>query len=299
MEIQQADYRQVLRSFEPQTEFFVGVDSDGCVFDSMEVKHKECFCPMFIKALKLQSVSKFAREVWEFVNLYSQTRGSNRFLAVTRALKLLGERPEVIKRKCHLPSTEALEEWAARTNPLTPAALVAEFERTKNPDFQPFMDWSVDVNRAVKEIMKGVPLFPYVKESLDIARVKADVFIVSQTPTEALKREWTENQIYQYVRYAAGQEVGKKSEQIRCITEGRYAPEEMLMVGDSPGDLKAIKANNGLFFPIVPGREDEYWKKLAEEGLERFFNGTYKGAYEDALLKEFANCLPSDPPWKQ
>lgn len=299
MERTKADYRNILRSYEPQKEFFIGVDSDGCVFDSMEVKHKECFCPMFIKALKLQSVSKFARQVWEFVNLYSQFRGSNRFIAIARALSLLKERPEVIKRKCRIPDTAALEEWSARTNPLTPAALTAEYERTKNPDFRPFIDWSVEVNRAVKEIMRGVPLFPFVKESLDAVKGRADVFIVSQTPTEALEREWTENGIYQYVRYAAGQEVGKKADQIRCITEDRYDPEKILMIGDSPGDLKAVKANNGLFFPIVPGREDEYWQKLAEEGLDRFFAGTFKGEYENSLLEEFAHCLPDIPPWKR
>ena len=290
-------YRDILTGFVPQTQFFIGVDSDGCVFDSMEVKHKECFCPMFIKALRLQSVSKYAREVWEFVNLYSQTRGTNRFLAVTRAIKLLSERPEVVKRGCKLPSTAALEEWASRTNPLTPKALVEEFERTHNADFQPFMDWSVEVNKAVKEIMRGVPLFPYVKESLIAIQGRADTYIVSQTPTEALQREWTENGIYQYVRYAAGQEVGKKPEQVRCLTEGKFEKEKMLMVGDSPGDLKAIKANGGLFFPIIPGREEEMWQRLAEEGLPKFFAGTFKGAYEDGLLREFADCLPVDPPW--
>ena len=215
MESAQTDYRETLRSFEPQSEFFIGIDSDGCVFDSMEVKHKECFCPMYIKALSLQPVSKFAREVWEFVNLYSQSRGSNRFIAITRALKLLAERPVVQRRGCKIPLTEALEEWISRTNPLTPKALEEEYKKTHNPEFEPFIVWSVEVNRAVKEIMRGVPLFPYVRESLDAVNGRADTFIVSQTPTEALEREWKENDIYRYVRYAAGQEVGKKSEHLR------------------------------------------------------------------------------------
>jgi len=290
------DYKDVLRSYLPKTEFFIGIDSDGCVFDSMEVKHKECFCPMFIKALKLQSVSKYARQVWEFVNLYSQTRGSNRFLAVTKALKLLKSRPEVIKRGCKIPSTESLENWIAKAKLLTPALLQEEYDQTHDEGLEPFLDWSVEVNKAVKEIMKGVPLFPYVKESLKTIQGRADTFIVSQTPTEALKREWNENGIYDYVRYAAGQEVGKKVEQIACITKDRYATDKMLMVGDSPGDFKAIKGNGGLFFPIVPGKEEEYWKELTENGLRKFFEGTYRGEYEDSLLAEFKGCLP-DKPW--
>jgi hypothetical protein len=34
---------------------------------------------MFIKHFHLQAESKYAREVWDFVNLYSKTRGANRF----------------------------------------------------------------------------------------------------------------------------------------------------------------------------------------------------------------------------
>ena len=41
-----SDPAQVLRDFKPSREFFIGIDSDGCIFDSMEIKHKECFAPM-------------------------------------------------------------------------------------------------------------------------------------------------------------------------------------------------------------------------------------------------------------
>ncbi len=66
-------------SITPKHDFLVGIDSDGCVFDSMELKHKECFIPAFINHYELQGVSKYAREAAEFVNLYSKSRGANRF----------------------------------------------------------------------------------------------------------------------------------------------------------------------------------------------------------------------------
>ena len=34
-----------------RNDFFIGIDSDGCVFDTMEVKHKECFIPNMIQLL--------------------------------------------------------------------------------------------------------------------------------------------------------------------------------------------------------------------------------------------------------
>ena len=39
---------------QPTKEFLVGIDSDGCAFDTMELKHKECFIPNTIKYLKFE-----------------------------------------------------------------------------------------------------------------------------------------------------------------------------------------------------------------------------------------------------
>ena len=76
----------VLIDFKPKQSFFVGIDSDGCAFDAMEIKHKECFTPSTIKVWGLQPVSKYARETAEFVNLYSTTRGLNRWIALVRIM---------------------------------------------------------------------------------------------------------------------------------------------------------------------------------------------------------------------
>ena len=46
--------------------YLVCIDSDGCVFDTMEIKHKECFCPAYIEHFGLQAVSKYARDAWDF-----------------------------------------------------------------------------------------------------------------------------------------------------------------------------------------------------------------------------------------
>ncbi|HYW94004.1 MAG TPA: hypothetical protein VE870_00285, partial [Bacteroidales bacterium] len=93
----------LLNKLQPGKPFFIGIDSDGCAFDTMEIKQKECFCPNLIKSFELQKISKYARETWEFVNLYSTTRGINRFLALIETFRLLSERPEVKARGMELP----------------------------------------------------------------------------------------------------------------------------------------------------------------------------------------------------
>lgn len=290
------DSPESLRGFAPANKFFVGIDSDGCVFDSMEVKHKECFAPMFIKHFHLQPVSKFARQTWEFVNLYSKTRGCNRFPALLRSLQLLRVRPEVVARRAAIPDTAPLEEWIARQKTLDNKTLAAEIEGG-NKALEPVLAWSKAVNAAVADIVQGVPPFPLVRECLDQVSSQADAMVISQTPTEALKREWAEHHIEQSVRLIAGQELGSKKDHLRLAAVGKYSTDHVLMIGDAPGDYQAAKAAQALFFPIVPGHEESSWKRLHEEGLGKFFSGRFAGEYEAKLVAEFDASLPENPPW--
>ena len=69
------------------------------------------------------------------------------------------------------------------------------------------------------------------------------------------------------------------------------------MVGDAPGDKKAAKANNALFYPINPGHEEASWERFYNEAIDRFFNGNYSGDFENRIIKEFDSFLPENPPW--
>jgi len=291
-----SDPAQLLRDLQPTKEFFVGIDSDGCVFDSMEIKHKECFTPMFIKHFGLQPVSKYAREVWDFVNLYSKTRGINRFPALSNALDFLAKRPEVIARQVQVPSPDPIDLWIARETKLSNATLKQEVERG-NRSLENVLAWSNAVNLAIEDIVKGVPPFPFVRECLAKLNQSADAMVISQTPTEALEREWAEHDLARHVRLIAGQELGTKTEHLKFAASGKYPNHKILMIGDAPGDFKAAKYNNALFYPICPGKEEASWQRLNEEALDIFFAGDYAGDYEAALVSEFNACLPDKPSW--
>ena len=291
-----SDSAQSLRDFKPKHDFFIGIDSDGCVFDSMEIKHKECFTPMFVKHHKLQAVSKYAREVWDFVNLYSKTRGANRFPALVRALNLLRERSEVKGRKVNVPSYPALENWIKRESKLGNATLAAEVDGG-NEDLSHIKIWSDAINEQVSDIVHGVPPFPLLQDTLDKSLNKADMMVISQTPCDALEREWAEHDISKYVEIIAGQEMGTKTEHLKYSAVNKYDSNKILMIGDAPGDHKAAKDNEVLFYPIIPGNEEHSWERLYTEALDRFFAGTYEGAYEEKLFSEFDNSLPEKPNW--
>lgn len=51
---------RALSKVKKEKDLLIGIDSDGCAFDAMEIKHKECFIPSFINVWDLQPISKYA-----------------------------------------------------------------------------------------------------------------------------------------------------------------------------------------------------------------------------------------------
>jgi phosphoglycolate phosphatase-like HAD superfamily hydrolase len=281
----------------PKHDFLVGIDSDGCAFDTMELKHKECFIPQIINHYGLQGVSKYAREAAEFVNLYSKSRGINRFPALIETLQWLQKRPEVQARGVRVSMPHGLVEWIKVETKLANPALAKAAETTGHPDLKQAIAWSKEVNEAVEKIVREVPPFPFVRESLEKLTGKADLLVISATPTEALKREWEEHDLAKYVVDICGQEVGTKKELLAVAK--KYPANHTLMIGDAPGDYKAAQANHALYFPINPGAEEQSWKRFYDEGIDRFLSGKFAGEYQQKLLAEFESYLPEHPPWEK
>jgi len=280
----------------PQNDYLVGIDSDGCAFDTMELKHKECFIPNTINYMELQGVSKYAREAAEFVNLYSKSRGINRFPALVEALEWLQKRPEVKARGVRIFIPQALRDWIKCETKLGNPALEKLVQETGDGELKVVLEWSKAVNKAIEAMVRHVPPFPCVREILQMLQGKADILVVSATPGEALKREWEEHDLAQYVIAICGQEVGTKKEHLQAAA--KYPPGHTLMIGDALGDYQAAVANHALFFPINPGAEEASWRRCHEEGINRFLSGAFAGAYQDDLLSEFRRYLPERPPWK-
>jgi len=279
----------------PQHDFLVGIDSDGCAFDTMELKHKECFIPNTINYYDLQAVSKYAREAAEFVNLYSKSRGVNRFPALVETLEWLQRRPEVAARNVTIEVPAVLRQWIEEETKLGNPALEAKVAETNDPDLQRALDWSVKVNETVKGMVRGVPPFPMVRESLEKLSGKADMLVCSATPNDALRDEWTEHGIDTFVEAICGQESGSKKE---TLTNARkYGEKHTLMIGDAPGDFRAAEANNCLFYPINPGNEEASWQRFSDEGIDKFLAGEFAGEYQSMLLAEFDEYLPEKPSW--
>ncbi|MBN2269347.1 MAG: HAD family hydrolase [Sedimentisphaerales bacterium] len=299
------DPAQALKDFKPEHEFFVGIDSDGCAFDTMGIKHRECFCPWMIGYFGLQPVAQAARECKDFADLFSKTRGANRHKTTKRIIaELLPNHPMTKARGFKVPQYPHYFAWVDDPKSLlSNDGLKQAIDKATDPkakaELQLVLEWSEKVNETVGQIVKGMPPFPYVRESLEKTRPIADIIVVSGTPVEALKREWEEHDIAKYAAVIAGQEQGTKAQHLDYATTGKYEKDRVIMIGDAPGDMKAARANNALFYPINPGDEVESWKRLHDEAFDKFIRGEYAGKYEADLIAEFDARLPELPPWEK
>ena len=291
---------QVLIDFQPRQSFFVGIDSDGCAFDAMELKQKECFTPSTVRVWGLQPISKYARETAEWVNLYSKWRGANRWPALVKVFELLAERPEVKARGVKVPEGKALKEFIASGFPPSESGLKAYIAAGHGDDeLWRGLEWTRAIDSLVAITVRDVPPFPFVRESLQKLQGKTDLMVISTTASDALQREWSEHGLAQYMDVMAGQDMGTKKQHLEFAAKGKYPDDHILMIGDAPGDRDAAHAVNALYYPISPGTEELSWQRFRDEASEKFLNSTYAGEYESALIAEFDQLLSDTPPWKR
>lgn len=294
-----------LKDFCTEKEFLIAIDSDGCVFDSMNPKQIVVFHPKIMEFHHLWGIESYLREVAEFVNLFSRTRGCNRFIALQHTYRFLTEIPEakqvMVEKGITLPDTTTLDAYVKKYKDISLGNPTLEeyVQERGESSLSKLLKWSRAVNSTIAEKINNIPPFDHVRETLALASENADLIVVSQTPYQALDREWKEHNLNNYVRVIAGQEMGKKEEHIRIAANGRYEPHKIVMLGDAPGDKRAAEANGALFYPIIPGKETESWKKLLEEALPRFFEKTFAGSYQKELVLEFDQALPFKPPWQE
>ena len=291
-----------LRGFAPTHGTFVGIDSDGCVFDTMEVKQKRHFHPLILKWWGLEKLEAELRASAEFVNLYSKWRGQNRFTDLLLSFELMHAWPACVAKAAAcgvaLPELAALRAYCESGLALGNPTLRQEVARTGDGELKRLLGWSLAVNEDIDKNMAPVPPFPWAVKTLEMMRGKSDCIVVSQTPEAALVKEWRHHKIEHFVGMIAGQELGTKAEHLTLASGGKYAPGRVLMIGDAPGDLKAAEKAGALFFPIVPRGEDAAWRRFCEEGYPRFLDGTFAGAYENDLKAAFLAALPDKAPWE-
>ena len=121
------------------------------------------------------------------LNLYTRTRGINRFQGLAETFKIISKQGVEIK------DLESIINWVDTTNELSNNSLKREIEKTDSEGLKMTLAWSLAVNESIERLPQDDEPFDGVKVGLEgIAKV-ADISVVSSANGEALDSEWNPN----------------------------------------------------------------------------------------------------------
>ena len=277
--------KQAIKKFEKAKDFLICIDSDGCVLDTMDVKHMRCLGPCLVHQWNLEEYKDEIIRLWRKVNLLSNFRGINRFRGLARVLADIHE---------NYTRIEGLSEyvyWVQTASELSDESLREAFERTGSVCIKKAMEWSGLVNQSMAMISdRKKPPFEGAREALELAKKYADIAIVTSANGVEIRKEWENQSLIQYTDLLASQETGRKAECLKELVEKGYEKKKVLMIGDSPIDLEAAREAGALFYPILAYQERESWE-IFPEVLKQFLEGNYEVKMQDRCIEEFQGNL--------
>ena len=276
----------IFSGYKKKHDYLVCIDSDGCAMDTMDIKHFKCFGPCMITEWGLEAWKDELLKRWNEVNLYSMTRGINRFKALAIVLK---EADGAYKR---IEGIDAFKEWSEQAPELSNNALKAFAPDEEHICFAKALSWSEAVNAAINALPDEEKK-PYegVLEGIRAAHEQADIAIVSSANQQAVEEEWERCGLLKYTDIVLTQNAGSKAYCIGRMLEFGYDRDHVMMVGDAPGDHQAAVKNGVCYYPILVKHEDQSWKKFKEESLDKFTSGKYRGEYEAECIRQFEDNL--------
>ena len=279
----------IFDSFERKHDYLVCVDSDGCVMDTMNCKHFNCFGPCMVDEWGLQQWQDAILERWNVINLFSMTRGINRFKGLAVALG------EIDKQYKPIPGVKALQHWAdtapALSNDGVAKAAAEAADEDAKTIFEKALSWSKAVNAAIVKLDETLKV-PYdgAKEGLAAAHTFADVAMVSSANRDAVEEEWGKFGLLAHTDIVLAQDIGSKAACIAEMMKFGYDPEKVLMVGDAPGDSDAAKKNGVYYYPILVNHEKESWDEAIAVAFGKLQSGDY-AAYGEEKQRQFLQNL--------
>lgn len=275
-----------LLTYEKKKDFLVCVDSDGCAMDTMDIKHFRCFGPCMVAEWGLEEWEDEILTRWNEINLYTMSRGVNRFQGLAKVLR------EIHGKYREIEGLDDFERWVEKAPELSNKALEQVVGQEDSPCLHKAYDWSLAVNQSINQLPREEKRpFAGVRNALKRAHQSADVAVVSSANRDAVMEEWEEHGLLEHVDLVLAQDSGSKASCIGALLSCGYEKEHVLMCGDAPGDLEAAKENGVFYYPIMVRHEAQSWNEFVTEGLEHFLDDTYGGIYQDKKTEEFLNHL--------
>ena len=279
----------IFDSFVRKHDYLVCVDSDGCVMDTMNCKHFNCFGPCMVDEWELYEWKDAILDRWNVVNLFSMTRGINRFKALAVCLS------EIDKQYKPIKGIDALVHWAETAPALSNDGAANAASEATDPAaklvLQKALSWSKAVNAAIVKLPEELKI-PYegAKEGLAAAHQFADVAMVSSANRDAVEEEWGKFGLLEHTDIVLAQDIGSKAACIKEMLKFGYDPSKVVMIGDAPGDSDAAEKNGVHYYPILVGHEKESWDEAIAVAYGKLQSGEY-AEYGAEMKRKFLQNL--------
>lgn len=267
------DIMSIFDSFERKHDYLVCVDSDGCVMDTMNCKHFNCFGPCMVTEWDLEEWKDEILDRWNVINLFSMTRGINRFKGLAMALG------EINAKYTPIPGVEALAHWAETAPALSNDGVKAAAEAAEGEAkliLEKALSWSKAVNAAIVALDESLKV-PYegAKEGLAASHAFADVAMVSSANRDAVEEEWGKFGLLEHTDIVLAQDIGSKAACIAAMLKFGYDVDKVLMIGDAPGDCDAAEKNGVHYYPILVNDEKASWDEAIAVAFDKLQTGEY------------------------
>ncbi len=278
----------IFETFTKKHDYLICVDSDGCVMDTMNCKHFHCFGPCMVDEWRLNEWLDEILDRWNEINLFSMTRGINRFKGLAMALG------EINAHYRPVPGIEALQHWANTAPALSNDGLAKAIETAEGDAkmiFEKALKWSKAVNAAIVELDEALKV-PYdgALEGLMAAHAFADVAMVSSANRDAVEEEWGKFGLLAHTDIVLAQDIGSKAACIAEMLKFGYDKDKVLMIGDAPGDSDAAEKNGVCYYPILVNHEKESWEEAVTVAFPKLRSGDY-ASYGAQKKHEFLHNL--------
>ena len=217
-------HANALTDFTKRREFLICMDSDGCVMDTVRIKHTTVMCPELVRVFALE-------EYADFLALRGRRSTSTRSRAASPALRAscwCSTACATAASRCR--AARDIANWVRTASELSAASLQHEIKQTGSLALRKLLEWSNACNRRIQALEPTFEPFPGVRESLRQLHAVADLAVVSAANESAIASEWKRYGLAQHadIIFWAG---GRQQGQLHRHDAGlRYESRKVMMV---------------------------------------------------------------------
>lgn len=270
-----------LQDYRKEKDYLIAIDSDGCVFDNMTVKHQQYFFPLILDVFNIKDENGDYKKLWEKINLEYPSRGVNRFIGLGEFFK---------QAQTDLDIT-LYQEWLNNTAALKNELLETALEKTDDAMMKKALEWSKAVNSKIENELGIIEPFEHAVEAIKNCVDMADIVVVSSANHDAVIKEWEAANLLSHVKLVASQDVATKKTCLEKLKEAGYDEHKIIMIGDAIGDYYAAKSVGAHYYQITYQREANCWKAFNDIYRDEFYKNNYQYNGDDVLQIALQDAL--------